>query len=158
MSKFRPILISSAMAAVLLLSAGCTRIVEHKGYVVDQALVQSVAAGVDNRASVEATLGRPTFVSEYDKSTWYYISRETKQLAFRSPYPTETTILTVKFDGSGNVAAVNRAGIDQVASISPEGGKTPTLGRDRGFLKELFGNIGRVGGMGGAGQSADNPN
>jgi hypothetical protein len=44
-------------------------------------------------------------------------------------------------------------GLDQVASISPDGKTTPTLGRQRGFFQDLFGNIGSVGapGTGGGG-------
>ena len=62
---------------------------------------------------------------------------------------------------AGNVVSVEKAGLEQVVSISPAGGKTPTLGRNRGFFRELFGNIGRVGGAGGTSQgggTTDNPN
>ena len=38
--------------------------------------------------------------------------------------------------------------MEQVARINPEGDKTPTLGKDRSFLEDLFGNVGRVGGVG----------
>ena len=46
----------------------------------------------------------------------------------------------------------------QKSFASPEGDKTPTLGRERGFFSELFGNIGRVGAVGQGGGTADNPN
>jgi hypothetical protein len=47
--------------------------------------------------------------------------------------------------------AADRSGMEQVVRISPEGDETPTLGRERSFLEDLFGNIGQVGaaGMGG---------
>ena len=32
--------------------------------------------------------------------------------------------------------------------ISPDGDETPTLGRERTFLQDLFGNIGQVGAAG----------
>jgi hypothetical protein len=35
--------------------------------------------------------------------------------------------------------------MEQVARIDPDGDETPTLGRERGFLEDLFGNIGQVG-------------
>ena len=59
----------------------------------------------------------------------------------------------MRFDPEGNVAAVDRAGMEKVAHISPDGKVTPTLGRDRSFLEDLFGNIGAVGapGMGSGG-------
>ncbi len=51
--------------------------------------------------------------------------------------------------------------MEKVVSVSLNGDKTPTLGRNRGFFAELFGNIGRVGSVGGnapGGGTADNPN
>ncbi|NCP10857.1 MAG: outer membrane protein assembly factor BamE, partial [Sphingomonadales bacterium] len=96
--------------------------------------------------------GRPTFVGQFAPNEWYYVSRNTGQLAFATPEVKEQVILRVTFDGAGNVATVDRAGIEQVADISPEGDKTPTNGRESSFFEELFGNIGAIGvpGAGGA--------
>jgi hypothetical protein len=110
------------------------------------------AAGVDNRDSVAKTLGRPTFVGQFDQNEWFYVSRSTAQLAFNEPRPTAQTVLRVRFDEAGNVASVDRSGLEKIASISPEGDKTPTLGRERGFFQELFGNIGAVRAPGAPGQ------
>lgn len=147
-----------AMLAVLALSSGCARIRDHKGYVTDQVLIDSIQPGIDTRESVEKTLGRPSFTSQFDQSTWYYLSRETRQLAFSTPKPVKQTALAVQFDTQGNVVTVENSGMSKIASISPNGDKTPTLGRNRGFFQELFGNIGRVGSVGASGGTADNPN
>lgn len=143
--------------ALAVLASGCARIRDHKGYVADSALIASVAPGIDNIQSVQGTLGRPTFVSPYGDPVWYYISRDTRQIGFNNPKAVSQMTLAVKFDRAGNVIGVERSGLDQTVSIDPEGDKTPTLGRDRGFFRELFGNIGRVGGTGTAGGTADNP-
>lgn len=153
---------TAALALTVLVTAsGCTRIRDHKGYIVDSTLLGTVQAGIDNKDSVAKTLGRPSFTGQFDRGaeSWYYIGRETRQLAFASPSTVAQTTLTVRFDAAGNVVAVDRSGIEKVASITPNGDKTPTLGRDRGFFAELFGNIGRVGGVGGTvgGGTADNP-
>ncbi|SFS05362.1 outer membrane protein assembly factor BamE [Sphingomonas jatrophae] len=148
-----------ALAALVpALLAGCAQIREHKGYVGDTLLLDSVQPGIDNKESVAKTLGRPSFTANWDDSTWYYWARNTRQLAFGSPKPTEQLLMTVKFDRTGNVASVSRSGVETVASINPAGGKTPTLGRNRGFFAELFGNIGTVGSAGQAASTADNPN
>ncbi|MEZ5707818.1 MAG: outer membrane protein assembly factor BamE [Blastomonas sp.] len=133
--------------------AGCGSIRAHKGYIVDPVLVSSVQPGVDNRVSVERTLGRPSFTSQFDQKDWYYLSRNTRQLAFGEPIPVEQMVLHIRFDDAGNVVQVNQTGLEQVARINPDGDKTPTLGRDRTFFEDLFGNIGAVGapGAGGAG-------
>lgn len=134
----------AALALSALATTACTRIRDHKGYVADETLVSSVQPGVDNRDSVAKTLGRPTFVGQFNSNEWFYVSRDTRQLAFNAPRASAQTVLKVRFDAAGNVAAVERTGLDRIASISPEGDKTPTLGRERGFFQELFGNIGAV--------------
>ncbi|CAH0356743.1 outer membrane protein assembly factor BamE [soil metagenome] len=145
--------------ALVLGASGCTRIRTHQGYQVDKLLVDSVQPGIDNRASVEATLGRPTFTAQFGQADWYYVSREMRQLAFASPRPVEQTVLRVRFDPAGNVVAVDRTGLDQIARISPSGDKTPTLGRNRSLFDEIFGNIGAVGAGGAPGtRSGPGPN
>lgn len=140
-------------AAVLtLLVGGCTSIRDHRGYLVDTALVDSVMVGIDNRQSVEHTLGRPTFVSQYGSESWYYVAIDTKQAAFKRPRTTGEMILRVRFDDKGNVARLDRAGTEKVVKLNPDGTYTPTLGRKRTFFEDLFGNIGTVG-TGGAGSA-----
>lgn len=151
-------LLAATSVVALLLAGGCTRVRDHKGYVVDSVLIDTVRPGVDNRDSVMKVLGRPSFASDFDRGDhWYYWSRETRALAFANPRPVQQMLLEVSFDPAGNVAAVNKTGLETVARISPAGGRTPTLGRNRSFFSELFGNIGRVGGAGQAGGTADNP-
>ena len=79
-------------------------------------------------------------------------------LAFAAPRPVSQTVLRIKFDDAGNVIAVDRAGLEKIAKINPENDKTPTLGRNRGFFEDLFGNIGQVGAVGQGSGTADNPN
>ena len=130
---------------------GCSQLKGRQGYIVDPVLTDSIAPGIDNRESVERTLGRPTFVGQFSNNEYYYVSRETRQLAFARPRPVSQQVLRVRFDPSGNVAAVDRTGLDLVSKINPTGDKTPTLGRNRSFFEDIFGNIGAVGapGMGG---------
>jgi outer membrane protein assembly factor BamE (lipoprotein component of BamABCDE complex) len=141
-----------------MLSAGCTRIRDYQGYLVDESLVGAIQPGVDNRESVTGTLGRPTFVGQFDQRDWYYVSRNTAQLAFNMPRPSSQTVLHIRFDAAGNVESVNRSGLELVANIDPSGDTTPTLGRNRGLFQELFGNIGAVGQSGRGAPTADNPN
>jgi outer membrane protein assembly factor BamE (lipoprotein component of BamABCDE complex) len=147
-----------ALTGAGLLLGGCTKIVDRQGYVMDETLVSAIQPGVDNRDSVMNTMGRPTFTGQFSDRDWYYVTRETKNLAFNMPRPNVQSIIRVRFDQTGNVTAVDRRGMEQVAMIRPSKDKTPTLGRDRSLLEELFGNIGSVGSAGQAGSTADNPN
>ena len=133
---------------VALATSGCTQLKGRQGYVADATLTDAITPGVDNRESVERTLGRPTFVGQFGSGEYYYVSRETRQLAFAKPRPIAQQVLRVRFDAAGNVAAVDRTGLELVTRLSPEGDKTPTLGRERSFFEDIFGNIGAVGAPG----------
>lgn len=128
-----------------LLASGCVQIQGHRGYLADEVLLQSVQAGIDNRQSVERTLGRPSFVGQFGEPVWYYVSSSTTQSPARSPRITGQTVLAVHFDDADNVVNVERTGMELVARIDPENEETPTLGRERSFFEDLFGNIGQVG-------------
>jgi outer membrane protein assembly factor BamE (lipoprotein component of BamABCDE complex) len=151
-----PVIKVGRIAGVLgaaALMAGCTSIPGFKGYLADEVLLQSVQPGIDNRESVQRVLGQPSFVSYYGEPVWYYVSSTTEQKPFTTPRIVQQTVLAVQFDEVGNVVSAERSGMEQVARISPEDDETPTLGRERSFLQDLFGNIGQVsaGGAGGGG-------
>jgi len=140
---------SVLMIGLALASAGCSRIKANQGYLIDETLFTSILPGVDNRESVSRTLGRPTFAAQFDNGSWYYVSRLTGQYAFVSPKTLEQQVLIISFDGEGNVAKVERRGMEKIARINPVGDKTPTLGKSEGFFETLFGNVGAVGAGGG---------
>ena len=135
--------IVSIIGLGLALSA-CAGVRDHKGFVLDTALADGIRAGVDNKDSVTRTLGRPTFTGQFDPNEWYYVSRDTAQLAFRDPKVTDQTVLRVRFDQAGNVTSVEKTGKELIANVDPSNDKTPTLGRQRSFFDELFGNIGTI--------------
>ncbi|MDE1467628.1 outer membrane protein assembly factor BamE [Aurantiacibacter sp. D1-12] len=141
----------AALASLSLVVAGCSSITTHRGYIVDETLISAIQPGLDNQASVRGTLGQPTMTSQFGDPVWYYVSSRTEQAPFRQPRINEHTVLAVYFDAAGNVVTTERTGMEQVARISPESDTTPTLGRERGFLEDLFGNIGSVGAPGAAG-------
>jgi outer membrane protein assembly factor BamE (lipoprotein component of BamABCDE complex) len=143
---------AGALLAMTLAAGGCASIRESRGYIVDQTLTSSIQPGIDNKQSVQGTLGHPSFESQFGQPTWYYVSSFTGRRPFVKPKITEHSVLAVKFDAAGNVASVERSGLDKVVYLSPDGDKTATVGRERGFFEDLFGNIGAVGAPGLGGQ------
>lgn len=157
----RPVLAAGG-ALLLIVTGGCSRIQEHQGFIIEPLVVGSLLPGVDNKASVEGSMGHPTFSSQFGPERWYYVSRTTRQYAFGTPRPTAQVMYMVEFDKAGNVATVtDDITLNNVARLSPIGDKTETLGRKRSLFDEIFGNIGAVGagGMGGQqGPSGPGPN
>lgn len=143
--KLRMALLLAGVAAAL---PACSSIRESRGYILDPLLTGTIQPKIDNQQSVEGTLGRPTFTSQYGTPTWYYVSSVTGQRPFSRPRIQTHSVLAVTFDETGRVADVKRSGVEEVVFLDPNGDKTPTLGRERSFLEDLFGNIGQVGGGG----------
>jgi len=155
-SLTRRMITGAALAGAMVATAGCTRIVGHQGYLIDNQLVATVQPRIDNKQSVQKLLGLPSFTGQFTDNDWYYVARTTKQLAFGSTKPTDETVLHIRFDEAGNVAQVEQTGLERVARIDPVDDKTPTLGRKHGFFEDLSGNIGRVGTLpGGPSQSGN---
>ena len=138
--------LKSATAVVgAAMLAGCAlSIRDHRGYVMDEELTQAIQVGTDNKASVEKTLGRPTFSGTFNDNDWYYLGRDTRTFGFRNPRVTDQSLLHIRFDQAGNVASVQTTDEKMIASINPSKDKTPTLGREKSFFQELFGNIGTI--------------
>ena len=143
MKLARSKVITIALAAMSL--AGCAAVRAHKGAVLDPQLVGSIQPGVDNKDSVQKVLGTPSFTGAFMPNDWYYVSRDTRQIAFRNPRVAKQTVVHVRFDTAGNVASVDRTGKELVLNVDPTKRYTPTLGRNRSFFEEVFGGIGSVG-------------
>ncbi|MCH8685001.1 outer membrane protein assembly factor BamE [Pedomonas mirosovicensis] len=131
------------IAAIAASTVSCTRIKDTKGYLADPQLVAAIQPGIDNKESVSHTLGRPSLQSEFDPNTWYYVSRQTEQLAFLNPKPVKHEVLVINFNDKGVVSKVEKLGMDQIVHVDPSNDKTPTRGRDISVWDQLFGNIGR---------------
>ena len=141
--KARQAALAMCVAAVAI--GGCTRIRNTQGYIGDPELMAAIKPGVDNKDSVAKSLGKPSLAAQWSDKRWYYVTRMTKQLAFKNPRPASQTIMVVDFDAKGNVTKVSRRGLELAVNIAPNGNVTPTLGKKRSFWQAVFGNIGRVG-------------
>lgn len=138
----------ATIATLAVLASGCSSIRDHRGYITEAALTSAIHPGIDNKQSVQGTLGTPTFTSQFGRETWYYISSTTSQKPFTTPKIRQHLVLAIQFEPSGSVASAKFSGMEKVVHLSPDGDSTPTLGRERGFLQDLFGNIGQVGSFG----------
>lgn len=134
----------SAIAVASLLATACASNRAHKGAVIDPQLASSIQPGVDNKASVQKLLGTPTLTGQFAPNEWYYVSRDTNELAFQNPHVTNQMVMLVRFDAAGNVASIQRTGKDLVLGVNPSHRFTPTLGRRKSFFDEIFGGIGSV--------------
>lgn len=145
------------IAGTAFTTAACGNGKALRGYVFDTELADAIQPGVDNRTSVETTLGTPTMRATFDDSTWYYISTTVRVRPIFWPDATGHRVLIVSFNDSGVVSDVNNLGLEDMREVENVSDKTPTKGRKLNLFEQIFGSIGRFGGSAPVG-SGDNQN
>jgi outer membrane protein assembly factor BamE (lipoprotein component of BamABCDE complex) len=131
-------LLAACMALGLAACAPQTRI---HGYVPSEADVARVTPGVDDRFSVEETLGRPSSSGLLQDNTWYYVQSTIEEVTYNPPRVVDRTVLAVAFDDRGLVSDVERYGIEDGRIINLTTRTTDTGGRQLGVLEQLLGNL-----------------
>lgn len=143
----KKILKYTLIAGTVLTTSACGNGRAMRGYVFDTELADAIQPGVDNRASVETTLGTPTMKATFDDKTWYYISTTVRIRPIFWPDAKAHRVLAVSFNDSGVVSDVNNLGLDDRREVKHVTDKTATKGRKLSFFEQIFGSIGRFGGQ-----------
>tara|TARA_Y100000768_G_scaffold8431_1_gene5855 strand:- start:817 stop:1266 length:450 start_codon:yes stop_codon:yes gene_type:complete len=131
--------------ALVFLSASCSPIVENRGYVFDEKLLDQIKVNETISNDVMDILGSPSTTSAIDASTWYYIYSKAETVAFYHPTVTDRRVLAVSFDDDNKVNNLKYYGLEEGKIISYVDRTTPTRGRELTVLQQLFGNLGRLG-------------
>jgi len=134
------------LAASLAVSA-CGNGRAVRGYIFDNELANAILPGVDNRQSVQSTLGGPTLTAGFDDDTWYYISTTVRVRPVFWPDPKYHRVMAVRFDDTGVVAQIDNFDMTHMTKIDPVDDKTPTRGRKLNLFQQIFGNVGRFSGQ-----------
>jgi outer membrane protein assembly factor BamE (lipoprotein component of BamABCDE complex) len=137
--------LSATVLAVALAGAGaaCTPTREQHGFVVDNPATMEVQVGLDTQDTVRARLGTPSTEAAFGVPTWYYVTSVQERFAFYRPETVDRNVLAIRFDEAGNVAAVERFGLERGQVVAYNRDATPTRGRELGILEQLLGTIGR---------------
>lgn len=146
--RFSSLLKLGLITSAALATTACGNSRAVRGYVFDKELADAIQPGVDNRLSVETTLGTPTMTASFDQSTWYYVSTTVRVRPVFWPDAKDHRVLVVAFNDRGVVSTVNNLGIDDMRDVTSVSDKTPTRGRKTSFFEQIFGSIGRFGGAG----------
>ena len=131
--------------ALVFLSTSCSPIVENRGYVFDEKLLDQIKVNETISNDVMDILGSPSTTSAIDASTWYYIYSKAETVAFYHPTVTDRRVLAVSFDDDNKVNNLKYYGLEEGKIISYVDRTTPTRGRELTVLQQLFGNLGRLG-------------
>lgn len=130
---------------LVLLITSCSPIVENRGYVFDEKLLDQIEINKTISNDVMSILGSPSTTSAIDSSTWYYIFSKAETIAFYRPEVTDRRVLAVSFGNDNKVNNLKYYGLEDGKIISYVDRTTPTRGRELTILQQLFGNLGRLG-------------
>jgi outer membrane protein assembly factor BamE (lipoprotein component of BamABCDE complex) len=136
---FRPLV----LGAGLITLAACNLPTTERGHLPKTDALEQVKPGVSDKATVQRLLGTPSTVAAFDGDTWYYISRETRQVAFMKPDVLDQEVYIVHFNADGIVKGLDHRGLKDSQAISPNTDTTPAQGREFTFLEQLIGNFGK---------------
>jgi outer membrane protein assembly factor BamE (lipoprotein component of BamABCDE complex) len=123
--------------------AACNMPVNQRGNLPKADAMAQIKPGVTDKATVQRLLGTPSTTPAFDSNTWYYISRETKDIAFLKPEILDQQVVAVHFDDSGVVSGIDHKGLQDAQAVTPNPNSTPAQGREFTFLEQLIGNFGK---------------
>ena len=132
------------LGLVLALIAACTPIFQNHGYVPPDEDLAVLEVGVDTRETVAATIGRPSAAGLLNDIGWYYVQSRWKLVGGRAPQEIVRQVVAITFTEEGVVANIERFGLEQGRVVQLSRRVTETNVKSAGFLRQLFGNIGKL--------------
>jgi len=123
---------------------GCAASYSNHGYAPTDAELDGVIVGVDNRASVEETIGRPSNTGVLKESGWFYVSSKVKRYAYREDEIVDRQLVAISFDKRGIVSNVERFTLEDGRVVALTRRITKSGIKGVSFLRQILGNIGRA--------------
>lgn len=136
----RGVILSGAMA----LSA-CVSLYRDHGYIPPQEQLEALRVGVDTRETVAEAVGTPGASGVLNQGGYYYISTRMRHYGASEPRPVSRELVAISFDPRGRVSNIERFGLQDGRVIELERRVTDNGLEDKTFLRQLLGNLGRIG-------------
>lgn len=132
------------LGLLLGMTAACTPIYQRNGYVPETADLDRIEVGKDTRETVAAIVGRPSTAGLLNDVGWFYVQSKWRTIGPLAPVEMDRQVVAITFDKSGKVENVERFGLEKGQVVALSRRITQPNVRSAGFLRQLFGNIGRV--------------
>ena len=134
---------AAALGLALLLSA-CGQTPRTHGYVPTDAQLEAVVVGRDTRATVQTILGVPGSTGLLADAGWFYVRSTFSEGTVRERQEVDREVVAVSFDEAGVVSNVERFGLEEGQVVLLSRRVTSDNRTGVGFLRQLFGNLGRI--------------
>ncbi|WP_119422404.1 outer membrane protein assembly factor BamE [Desertibaculum subflavum] len=132
------------LGAAILLLAACAAREEFRGHKTDADQLAQVKPGAQGPDEVRVLLGSPSSISTFGEAgiTWYYIARETSQVAWLAEETVDQRVVAIDFK-EGKVAEVRQIGLKDGKPVEPVERITPTKGKELTVVEQFLGNLGK---------------
>ncbi len=141
-NKLKPAAKSLVIVACAAAIGACTPIFKNHGYVPPSEELAEIQVGVDTRDTVEETLGAPGASGVVRDSGYYYVASRVRHYGPKRPEVVSRELVAISFDQRGVVQNIERFGLEDGIVIPLERRVTDSNVQDKGFLRQLLGNIG----------------
>ncbi|KIC42979.1 SmpA/OmlA [Ruegeria sp. ANG-R] len=141
-NRLKPASKTLVFAACLAAVGACTPVFKNHGYVPPPEDLAKIKVGVDNRDSVEETIGAPTASGVVRDSGFYYVTSRIRHYGPKRPKVVSRELVAISFDQRGVVRNIERFGLEDGYVIVLDRRVTDSNVEDKGFLRQLLGNIG----------------
>ena len=135
-----------AFSGVLFLSAlgGCTTIGEDFGYAPSDSELSELVVGLDSQDRVTELVGSPASKNLRGQEVWFYMSMRKETYAFREPEITDRQLVAISFDAQGSISNIERFTMEDGRVITLSRRVTDDPRKGISFLRQAFGNLGRL--------------
>jgi len=134
----------SLLAMALFAISACSTIERNHGYVPLDEDLDAIIVGVDTKATVADTVGRPSAAGILSDGGWYYVQSRFRNNALRGPQEIDRQVVAISFDGSDTVENIERFGLEEGRVIALSRRVTDSNIKGISFIRQLFGNLGRL--------------
>jgi outer membrane protein assembly factor BamE (lipoprotein component of BamABCDE complex) len=129
----------------------CEPIVDQRGYVFNDQLVERLEIGKTSAEQTIALLGSATTTSNLNGKTLYYIHSRFVRESYRAPKEVDRKVMAIYFGPDDVMRDVGVYGLEDGIIISIVERTTQTQGAELSIIAQLFSNVGRFGDGGGDG-------
>ncbi len=140
-NKVKPAIRLLAFGGVVA-AAACTPIVKKHGYIPPPEDLAEIKVGVDTRDTVTEAIGAPTSSGVVRDSDYYYVSSKIRHYGPKRPEVVSRELVAISFDQRGVVRNIERFGLEDGIVVPLERRVTDSSVKNKGFLRQLLGNIG----------------
>ncbi|MCY4151906.1 MAG: outer membrane protein assembly factor BamE [Aestuariivita sp.] len=148
MTKFEHLLyglLRTGFAIVLLvLLAACSDRFRNHGFAPTDEELAVITVGVDTRESVEAEIGSGSFSDVLDQGTNFYLHSKVQLRGLQAPKVVKRRLVAIDFDSNDLVANIDTYDLSDGQAVLLTRRVTDSSVSNRGFLRQLLGNLGRI--------------